>query len=265
MDLLEAKEFGIPEEKAKQISEQFKPMLDKMVQLEKEFNEIETKVISPEVCNEARELRLKLVKVRTGTAAIHKKQKSFYLQAGRFVDGWKNAQLFAGQGLEEKLDKIERYYQIKEELYLQKLSDERREELKPYVEMPEMIPSNLGNMNEDVYERYLSSIKNDFELREKAKKDVQEQHEEQQRKERERQVLKEERMTELRSKRLNGFASYEFLEELGGLSIEAYQDAMLALQERKDDREAVHVQKWHMYIIEIGLAVKLVKNMLNLQ
>ena len=113
MDLLEAKEFGIPEEKAKQISEQFKPMLDKMVQLEKEFNEIETKVISPEVCNEARELRLKLVKVRTGTAAIHKKQKSFYLQAGRFVDGWKNAQLFAGQGLEEKLDKIERYYQIK--------------------------------------------------------------------------------------------------------------------------------------------------------
>ena len=100
-------DYGLEEQKAKEISDMFKPMLDKMVDLEKRYNEVISLEIQPETCKKAKELRLEYVKVRTGTATIHKELKAFYLQGGRFVDGWKNAQLMASQGIEEKLINIE--------------------------------------------------------------------------------------------------------------------------------------------------------------
>ena len=100
---IDASEFGIEESKAKQIQEQFQPMLDKMVNLEKQANEV-FKLPIETASVKAKEVRLQYVKVRTGTAEIHKEQKAFYLQAGRFVDGWKNAQLFASQGIDPQLD-----------------------------------------------------------------------------------------------------------------------------------------------------------------
>ena len=57
-------DFGIEESKAKQIQEQFQPMLDKMVELEKEANEVFKMPIS-KASAKAKEVRLKYVKVRT--------------------------------------------------------------------------------------------------------------------------------------------------------------------------------------------------------
>lgn len=168
-------EFGLEESKAAQIEAQFKPMLEKMTELEKEYNEI---VALPEedtsAAERAKALRLKYVKVRTGTAEIHKNQKAFFLAGGRFVDGWKNAQLFASQGIEEKLSLIENRAEIKEQERVAGVQKEREDALKPYgVENAESI--SLGLMSEQVWTNFLSGTKTAYETKvaaeEKAKAD----------------------------------------------------------------------------------------------
>lgn len=154
-------EFGIEESKAKQIAEQFKPMLDKMQELELEFNEVsKLDIEDPVTSKKAKELRLKYVKVRTGTAEIHKTQKAFYLQAGRFVDGWKNAQLFASQGIEDKLESIEKYQENKEIERINNIQLERINIIKPYVENTDNLV--LSGMDDEVWEAYLTTKKNQY-------------------------------------------------------------------------------------------------------
>ena len=156
------KDFGIEESKAKQIADQFKPMLDKMVELEEEANEVfKLDIESLEAAKQAKEVRLKYVKVRTGTSEIHKEQKAFYLQAGRFVDGWKNAQLFASQGIEEKLMQIEKYAENKEKERLENLQRERIILVEPYLESVEAL--NLSSMSEEVFTIFLQGSKTNFE------------------------------------------------------------------------------------------------------
>lgn len=160
---IDASEYGITESKAQEISAQFKPMLDKMVELEKEANEVfKMKKGTPESEEKAKEVRLKLVKVRTGTAEIHKAQKAFYLAGGRFVDGWKNAQLFASQGLEEKLMEIESFTKRKEAERVEKLNVKRTKIIEQYINL-EDVDLNFGAMSEEVWEAYLAKKKKDYE------------------------------------------------------------------------------------------------------
>lgn|SRR3990167_1308079 len=167
-------EFGIEETKAKDIASQFQPMLDKMVELEQEFNSvIALPIDSPESAIKAKELRLKYVKVRTGTAEIHKKQKAFYLLAGRYIDGWKNAQEFASNGLEERLAKIEKHAEIKEKQRIQALQEERALALVPFqVENTEAL--NLGHMSTEVWNSFLLGTKTNFEAKKAAEKKAEE-------------------------------------------------------------------------------------------
>lgn len=128
---INASDYGLEETKAKEIAELFKPMLDTMESFEDEFNDILKLPLSLETCGKAKELRLKYVKVRTGTSKIHKDLKQFYLQGGRFVDGFKNAQVFASNSKETKLMEIENHFEIKEK---KRLEDERIAKAKAEVE-----------------------------------------------------------------------------------------------------------------------------------
>lgn len=172
---IDPKEYGIEETKAADIAAQFKPMLDKMVELEQEFNEVISLPIDDEdTADKAKELRLKYVKVRTGTEKIHKEQKAFYLSAGRYVDGWKNAQLFASQGIEEKLKAIE---DRKETLLKQKLAalrEERERLLLPY-EIGDTTALGLGSMSEEVWNNFLIGTKTGYEQRKEAQRIAEEQ------------------------------------------------------------------------------------------
>jgi len=160
-------EYGLTETKAQEIELMFKPMLEKMSELEKEYNDIINLPITETTCQLAKELRLKYVKVRTGTAAIHKDLKAFYLNGGRFVDGWKNAQLFASQGIEEKLESIEQHFIIIERERIAKLESERIELLKPYSDV---MPQGLGLMDEQVFQNYLTGAKTTYEARIEAER-----------------------------------------------------------------------------------------------
>lgn len=170
---IDPKEYGLEETKAKQIEEAFRPMLEKMTELEAEYNEVAKLEISEETCKKAKELRLKYVKVRTGTANIHKDLKAFYLAGGRFVDGWKNAQLFASQGIEDKLKLIEDYYENLEKERIVKLQEQRASVLTKYEVDP--IPANLGSMSEMVWANFLVGTKTNYEAQKEAERKAEEQ------------------------------------------------------------------------------------------
>jgi len=150
-------EYGVEETKAAQIAEQFKPMLDKMVELEAEYNQIIVLPIEKETCAKAKELRNKYVKIRTGTDKIHKEQKAFYLAAGRYIDGWKNAQLFASQGIEKKLEDIEKHYENIEKEKMIALKNERFEILKSVCDNPELYTPEL--MLQEAFDNLVNGLK----------------------------------------------------------------------------------------------------------
>jgi colicin import membrane protein len=162
-------EFGLTDETAKNIQSQFQPMLEKMVELETEFNHVlSLPVEETQTSKIAKELRLKYVKVRTATAEIHKSQKAFYLNGGRFVDGWKNAQLFASQGKEEKLEKIEKHFENLERERKENLHNERVNLIREYVE--DTTALNFRDMESDVFEAYFSTKKKAYEDRKEAER-----------------------------------------------------------------------------------------------
>jgi len=167
-----AAEYNLEESKAKEIEAAFVPMLAKMTELEDEYNEIIKLDINAETCAKAKTLRLKYVKVRTGTAAIHKERKAYFLSAGRCVDGWKNAQLHASQGIEEKLAGIEKHFENIEAERIKKLNEERSEALKNLG--VEFIPAGLAQMEDEVWEKYLSGAKIAKEQQEEAERKAEE-------------------------------------------------------------------------------------------
>ena len=165
-------DYGLTDETASNISSQFKPMLDKMVELENEYNEVVKMPLDDEETSKAaRQLRLKYVKVRTGTLEIHKQQKAFFLNGGRFVDGWKNAQIFAAQGKEDNLQAIENHAENLEKQRKYKLHEQRFAELMPYIDAQAIDTTNFpnfGDMDDDVWDAYLTAKKKAFSDRAEA-------------------------------------------------------------------------------------------------
>lgn len=166
------KEYNVEATKAAEISSMFKPMLDKMVGLEGEFNTIQQKPLDSKTCKEARELRLRYQKTRKGTADIHKKMKAFYLNGGRLVDGWKTAQKLAAEGIEEKLLKIENHFENielgrkkKEAERLQLLQNERFLELQKYGTIATV--DGLGSMSSEMWKNLLNGTKTAYETEQK--------------------------------------------------------------------------------------------------
>lgn len=164
---INASDYGL-ETKAKEISAFFKPMLDTMESFEYEFNDILKLEINIETCAKAKELRSRYVKIRTGTSKIHKDLKQFYLQGGRFVDGFKNAQLMASNGKEQKLMDIEKHFENIEKERLETLQKKEVLELSKFLEgADERI---LCDMDIDVWNAYINTKKKDYEDKIEAEK-----------------------------------------------------------------------------------------------
>ena len=164
---VDASQYNLNANQAQIVKAAFDPMLQKMVDLEEEFNILTAKPVTPELIKEAHTLLQKYVKVRTGTAAIHAEQKKFYLQAGRFIDGWKNAQLMAGQGKEAKLQEIKDYYINIEKEKIRKLGEERAS-LLTEADPEATVPSSLGVMPEDEWSIYLTGVQETVRRRKEA-------------------------------------------------------------------------------------------------
>jgi len=171
--LINPQEFGLDVEKAKDVESAFAPVITEQAEYEKMYVEIITKEITPELTKEARELRLKLVKVRTATDKIHKSSKAFYLAAGRFVDAWKNKTTSTNEVMEAKLEEIENYYINLEKQRIEKLKSERLAELTP-LGFQYSNGFDLGNMDAAGYE----SLKRGLEIAKQEKEQAERKAEE---------------------------------------------------------------------------------------
>lgn len=165
-------EFGLTDETAQNIKDQFLPMLNKMVELEEKFNEVLTLPLEdPNTSKFAKELRKEYVVVRKTTEDIHKKQKAFYLNGGRYVDGWKNAQIFASQGKEEELKRIENYLEDLEKARVDELINKRIGVVMPYIDDPESISRvSIGAMDDDIFMAYVEIKKKAYNERLEAER-----------------------------------------------------------------------------------------------
>jgi len=164
---INASDYGLEESKASEIKAMFMPMLEKMEELEKEYNEILQLPIDTGTCILAKELRLSYVKTRTATEKIHKELKAFYLSGGRFVDAFKNTQSFASGEKEKILKAIEDHFENIEKERIEKLRAERLKLLQPYTDIE---PMQLGNMEQSVFDNYLAGMKLSYEQKIAAEK-----------------------------------------------------------------------------------------------
>lgn len=167
-------EYGLESTQAQNISKAFKPMLDTMEELEKEYNEVvKMPIEDPKTSKIAKELRLKYVKTRTWTAKIHKQEKAFYLAGWKFVDGWKNAQIFSAQWKEEKLSEIENYFENLEKEKIAKIAEERKEKLKD-LELENIDTIDLWSMSNEVFESFYFGCQNSYKLKKEAERKAEE-------------------------------------------------------------------------------------------
>jgi len=160
------KEFGLEEKQAITISQAFEPKVSERNAIKIIYEQIILKELSAETSFEARELRLKCVPIRTGMKKIHTSQKAVALAYGKYCDAVLNAETLPIEQMEERLFEIEKWAEIEDEKRVAILTAERTEILKQYEVDASLI--SVGQMTEDIWTKYLSGTKLEFEAR-KAK------------------------------------------------------------------------------------------------
>lgn len=226
--VVEPSEFGLEKTEAQKIESVFTPMLEKMIELEKEYNEIVVLPLENNTMKRARELRLKYVKVRTGTDKIHETAKAYYLAGGRFVDAWRNAQKFSAIGKEAELEKIEKHFELIEEQKREILNEERKNKLSQYI--ADISFYNLKDMSEQGFNELLNNSKVAFEARIEAEKKA-----EQLRIEKEKQEIEDRKRMKQENERLKAEAEAK---EKEMIKERAEQEKQLALERAKAQAEA---------------------------
>lgn len=165
-------EYGLKEAEVQPIENAFMPKIVERDALKPIYEELITQELTPALCIKAKELRLKLVKVRTGIAEIHKTQKAYFLAAGRFVDAWKNKETLPIEQMEEPLEGIEKHFENLEKERKQKIRDERIAELQKYDTDGTLMM--LGEMQDEVWINYLAGVKLQYEAKKEAERKAEE-------------------------------------------------------------------------------------------
>lgn len=167
---IDYKEFGLEEIKANQISDDFKPHFERIIELETEFEQVLLLDINDAMTTfKAKELRQKYVKNRTlGFNETHKKGKDFFLNGGRFCDKIKNSGLAINELKESKLLEIEKYYETQEKAKVEALALLRISALKEFDFDGSAM--NLGVMDVNVWDSFLAGTKLQFEAKKAEEK-----------------------------------------------------------------------------------------------
>jgi len=149
--------------KADSIRNTFIPMSNMLSLLEDEYNEIvqESEVeITDSLSDLAKDLRIRIAKVRITTEKTRVDQKAEYLRAGKAIDGVANILKWAVTEKEEKLKDIELFFEKRKQQRLTDLQYARWDELQKYL--PEnSYEKDLSGMDEDVWFAYLKQKKQD--------------------------------------------------------------------------------------------------------
>lgn len=155
---IEAKEYGLEESKAKELTFGLKTVIAERELLIKEFEEVSKLELTQENLPIFKELRLKIVKNRTqGVNKWHKTNKEFFLTGGKFVDAIKNRENHVNEIMEEKLMDAEKHFENLEKEKIEKVSEQRKSELLKYD--VSFVPEGLGVMPVEVWESFIHGAK----------------------------------------------------------------------------------------------------------
>ena len=167
--VLNATSYGIEESKAKQLEKVFVPMVEKFKELEDQYNDVlSNKEITNQVCADAKSVRNKYVKVRTGADEIHKITKSNLLIQTRAIDGLRNLVKFAVIDHENSLMEVEKHFERLETERLEKIRQKREAILLKFGDNPGI--GDLATMSEEVWNHYISSVESTHKAKIEAEK-----------------------------------------------------------------------------------------------
>jgi hypothetical protein len=187
----------LPESKAEQLRNVFVPMCDTLTVFEQRYSNVieshKTEPENPEIHKTARELRLEIKKIRTSTEKARKEQKSYFLIAGKAIDGIANILKYSVADMEEKLSEIENYFENKERERINSLYSVRSALVQPFMLGGEEIRADLGIMDDDLFNAYLNNKKTSYEEFIKLQK-------EKEQKERDEREAKDREIAELKAK-----------------------------------------------------------------
>lgn len=163
-------EFGLNEETATTITKDLTAILNERETLSQQYSEIITlNIEDSNTSKKASELRKLIKNNRTkGIENWHKVNKEFYLRGGQFVDAIKRKEVAESERMESALEEIEKYAENKEKERIAALQAERIELVKTYLD--DTTNLQLGTMDEDVFDAYLSAKKKTFEDKKEAER-----------------------------------------------------------------------------------------------
>lgn len=209
LEILNPKEYGIEETKAKELLGGLPQIIAEREVLESQYQAIiKEDIENPETSKKARQLRLLIKENRTkGINNWHKVTKDYFLKGGQFVDAIKRKEIAVNESMELKLEQIEKYAELQEQKRLDAIGKQRTSELEPYAEF---VPFgiDLRTMSDDDYIKFLNGAK----LQHQAKLEAERKAEEERKKEAQRQrLIKENRETLLPwSQWIEDFNSIDF-------------------------------------------------------
>lgn len=164
--------FGLTPEKGISILESFNPKLTELSSLQQEYTELIKREITPELVAEAKVFYKQITTFESSLNTIHKAEKDFYLQGGRFVDALKNKGIVHSSEMKTKVKAIVDYYANIEKNKLDALEIERKSLLEPFYKETHLL--DLRTMADDVFKNFLSAKKAPHELEVKAQSEADE-------------------------------------------------------------------------------------------
>jgi hypothetical protein len=173
--LIDSEKYGIEQTKATELVGNLPQILSERAELVPQFNDIiKLDINDPATAKKAAELRKLIKNNRTkGIEVWHKTTKDYFLKGGQFVDAIKRKEIAENERMEEALEQIEKHQENLEKERIAKLQREREGLLLAY-EVENLSTLNLGNMNDDVFDSFLSASKQKFNDKKEAERKAEE-------------------------------------------------------------------------------------------
>lgn len=150
---------GLQLEEANQVKENYLPFLSELQTIKEQSAKINFE--SPTDVDEkiARDLRLKVVKIRTGAGTVKDSRKKIHLLKGNLEQAAYNLIKADCELIEEAFTQVEKAREIAEKKRKAELKEERIKLLADYSEVVSVEFIDLANMDEDSFNRLLESSK----------------------------------------------------------------------------------------------------------
>jgi len=173
--LIDSEKYGIEQTKANELVGNLPQILSERAELVPQFNDIiKLDINDPATAKKAAELRKLIKNNRTkGIEVWHKTTKDYFLKGGQFVDAIKRKEIAENERMEEALEQIEKHLENLEKERIAKLQREREGLLLAY-EVENLSTLNLGTMNDDVFDSFLSASIQKFNDKKEAERKAEE-------------------------------------------------------------------------------------------